>query len=146
MAPVDHDTAAEETKRLTDQLVKRYRTPDRPYFTRAEAEHLIGRRYRSTADYSGVPAGTTGKISGVYNVDNAGECWGVDVTWDGIRGGSPADLERGGLTDGFSRSDLFLVFTGGPDIGRRAMVPLDGPDGGPDPDADRAPSDARSGS
>jgi hypothetical protein len=57
---------------------------------------------------------------------------GVDVTWAGIPGGSPLELERGGLlTDGFSRQQLFTVFTAGPHAGRRAMVPLDGADGGP---------------
>jgi hypothetical protein len=55
----------------------------------------------------------------------------VDVTWQGISGGSPHDALRGGLTDGFSRRDLFLVFAAGPNRGRRAMVPLDLPGDGP---------------
>ena len=101
------------------------------YFSEADARALIGRRFRATNEYGGVPAGSVGMVSDVYAVDHRRQQFGVDVTWQGIAGGSPLDLERGGRTDGFSRRDLFLVFTGGPNRGRRAMVPLDGPDGGP---------------
>ena len=100
------------------------------YFTRAEAEAQVGRRYRASGGYSGVPSGTAGRVSGVYEV--AGRGFGVDVTWEGIPGGSPLDSDRGGLTDGFSRAELFLVLPRGPLAGRRAMEPIDGPDGGPD--------------
>jgi cardiolipin synthase A/B len=104
---------------------------DVEYFTEAAAASLVGRRYRSTARYSRVAPGPIGRVTGRYVAGSAGRCFGVDVTWEGVRGGSPLDLERGGLTDGFSRAQLFTVFTGGPNTGRRAMVPLDGPDGGP---------------
>jgi hypothetical protein len=97
----------------------------RQYFTEAEARILVGRRYRATARYSGVPEGGVGVVSGIYPV---GGRFGVDITWQGIAGGSPLDLERGGLTDGFSRRDLALVFTAGVNRDKRAMVPL-GPDG-----------------
>jgi hypothetical protein len=103
---------------------------DEEYFTDGEAAALVGCRYRASARYSGVPPGSIGVISGVYALDAARRRWGVDVTWEGIRGGSPLDLQRGGLTDGFSRRQLYTVFTGGPNTGRRARSPLDGPDGG----------------
>jgi hypothetical protein len=90
-------------------------------FTEAAARGFIGRRYRSTAQYSGVEPGSIGTVCDIYS--RGGGRFGVDVTWEGI------DVERGGLTDGFSWADLALVFTGGPNKGRRAMVPLDGPDG-----------------
>lgn len=90
-------------------------------FTEAEARGLIGRRYRSTGRYSGVEPGSVGTVCATYSRGRGR--FGVDVTWVGI------DVERGGLTDGFSRADLALVFSGGPNKGRRAMVPMDGPDG-----------------
>jgi hypothetical protein len=101
-------------------------SPGRQYFTEAEAQILVGRRYRATARYAQVPEGSVGVVSGIYPV---GGRFGVDITWQGIAGGSPLDLERGGLTDGFSRRDLALVFTAGVNRDKRAMVPLDGPDG-----------------
>ncbi len=35
---------------------------ERKYFTRSEAEKLVGRRIRSLVDFSGVPKGTTGRV------------------------------------------------------------------------------------
>jgi hypothetical protein len=101
-------------------------SPAREYFTEAEALSLVGRRYRATSRYSHVPEGSVGVVSGTYPV---GGRFGVDITWQGIAGGSPLDLERRGLTDGFSRRDLALVFTAGVHRDKRAMVPLDVPDG-----------------
>ena len=45
--------------------------------------------------------------------------------WEGLAPHSPADEALGGRGDGFSRRDLFLVFTAGEDARDRAMVPLD---------------------
>lgn len=105
----------------------------RAYFTREEARALLGRKYRATAAYAGVPAGTVGKVVEAYGGDDA---LGLDIQWQGIPGGTPHEMSLGGLRiDGFSRDDLFTIFTGGAQKGRRAMVPLDGPDGGP-PSAD----------
>lgn len=88
------------------------------YFTKDEAVALRGRRYRCTAGYSGVPAGTVGVVGEEYE---SGDGFGVDVRWE---------ASDAVLVDGFSKTDLFLVFTDGPNAGRRAMVP-DMADGGP---------------
>lgn len=108
------------------------------YFTASEAQALIGRRFQANPKgpgYSGVPEGTVGTVTSVYPVDRRRGLYGVDVTWEGIRGGSPHDQARGGLTDGFSRSDLEARFN--PEVpgcgGERAMLPYDGPGGIPVP-------------
>lgn len=95
-------------------------TREREYFTLQEAKHLVEKRYESTHPYANVPPGTVGRVSGLYHAGT--NMWGVDITWEGVPGGSPIDIERGGLTDGFSRRDLLLRFPSG----ERAMVPIDG--------------------
>ncbi len=100
---------------------------DRTHFTPREADALLGSRYRATAPYSGVPAGTVGRVYASYEVANG--LRGLDIVWELPPTGAPADHIAGGRTDGFSREDLYLVFTAGAQLGQRAMVPLDGPDG-----------------
>lgn len=102
---------------------------DRTHFTPEEAEALLGRRYRATAPYAGVPAGTVGRVYGSYEVNDG--LRGLDVVWELPPSGSAADHAAGGRTDGFSRDDLYLVFLAGPHVGQRAMLPLDSADGGP---------------
>ena len=85
---------------------------DRTHFTAEEAEALLGRRYRATAPYAGVPAGTVGRVYGSYEVNDG--LRGFDVVWELPPSGSPADSAAGGRTDGFSRDDLYLVFTARP--------------------------------
>lgn len=95
---------------------------EREHFTRGEVRTLIGKRYKATAGYAGVPAGTIGKIVDFYSADRNPESeastYGVDVMWE--------DVAREHPTDGFSRTDLLMVFKAGPHAGTRAMVPLDG--------------------
>lgn len=47
------------------------------------------------------------------------------MVWEGLPARSPADEALGGRSDGFSRRDLFLVFTGGEHAGRQAIEPVD---------------------
>lgn len=96
------------------------------YFRFREVASIEGKHYRATRAYAIVPAGSIGRVSGIYLAPGDGGWYGVDVTWEGIAGGRALDLERGGLTDGFSKTDLVLRFTSGPHAGERAMVPLDG--------------------
>ena len=86
------------------------------HFTREEAVQLIGKRFRNTAPYANVPAGTVGRVVDLYPV--GGQRFGVDIQWD-----RPAPLRE--LRDGFSKQDLEMIFTGGAEKGKRAMIPLD---------------------
>ena len=93
-------------------------------FSKAEAEAELGRRYRATAGYAAVPAGSVGVVSAVSPAVGGG--FGVEVTWEGVDGGR--------LVDGFSRAELLKVLREPPFVGRRAMVPSGGRDeeeGGP---------------
>lgn len=92
------------------------------YYTFDSARAMVGKRFRATAGYCGVPAGTVGRVTGIYEVNRWSDWWGIEVTWESIPPTCPLDTERGGLTDGFSRKDLEMVFTGGPNVGERAMV------------------------
>ena len=113
----------------------------REYFTTEEAMAFLGRRYRATRAYAGVPAGTIGRVAAAYTVPPDGELYGLDVVWERLSARSPADEALGGRSDGFSRRDLFLVFTGGEHAGRRAMEPV-GSDPEP-PGLRRAPARGR---
>lgn len=110
---------------MTDELLSGLGIPARDGFTEAEAIRLLGRRYRATVAYSGVPAGTIGRVFDYYR--RGGGLHGVDIVWE-LPPGSPLPVAR--RTDGYSRADLFCVVRGGPLEGHRAMVPLDAPDGG----------------
>lgn len=97
-----------------------------PYFSRIEAQRFVGMRYRTVGPYSGIPRGTIGLVTGIYAVDVAEERFGLDITWEGLRPASPAGASAAAArTDGFSRADVYLRFTAGPDAGRRAIEPLD---------------------
>lgn len=83
-------------------------------FTEAEARALVGRRIRTHVAWSGVPKGTTGKVTGA---DPVGGGWDVAITWDlptdppmiasGEIAGEPVTYIRSGkpLTDWFTRSE-----------------------------------------
>lgn len=94
------------------------------YYTESEARKMVGKRFRATAGYARVPAGTIGRVSGVYAVrQRRTDDYGIEVTWEGVAGGTPLDQERAAaMTDGFSKTDMEMVFTGGPLDGKRAMV------------------------
>lgn len=91
--------------------------PVREHFTLEEARSLQDKRYRATAGYANVQPGAEGRVVGMYYV--GGGHYGVDVEWQ-----RPAPATR--IVDGFSRTDLLCVFTGGRHKGERAMVPLNG--------------------
>jgi hypothetical protein len=107
---------------------------ERKYFTRAEAETLVGRRIRSLVDFSGVPKGTSGRVT---RVDPAGqskppfgeavEVFSVAIQWDlprrqpliaaGTADGEPFVFVDTGipLVDWFSKDeyDRYLMEEGG---------------------------------
>jgi hypothetical protein len=72
-----------------DELASADGVHERKYFTRAEAEALVGRRIRSLVDFSGVAKGTSGRV---IRVDPAGqskppfgkavEVFSVAIQWD----------------------------------------------------------------
>lgn len=112
------------------------------YFTLAEAEAQVGKKYRSACGYADVPAGTTGTVVSLYMVRR--DEYGVEVEWDrpedrearsalirgitrqmpGLGGGVVLHRRVQPRIDGFSKADLDLVFTGGELKGRRAMEPV----------------------
>ena len=96
----------------------------REYFTAEEATALLGRRYRVTRAYAGVPAGSIGRVAGAYPATGAAaELFGLDVVWEGLVPRTPEAL--GGRSDGFSPRDLLLVLAAGEHAGRRSMEPID---------------------
>ena len=74
------------------------------YFTHAEADLLARKqvRVRSLVNFSGVDAGTMGRVTGWY--EHPRRKFGVNVRWDCKEGQYP-------LVDGFSKSEyqLFLA-------------------------------------
>lgn len=52
---------------------------NREYFTRKEAEALVGKRIHTLIAWSGVPIHTTGRV---ISADENGGCWTVAVRWD----------------------------------------------------------------
>lgn len=69
------------------------------YFTLSEARAKQNKKIRSRVEFSGVPKGTTGKVTGMYSCRVG--TYGIDVTWDLPR-------ERP-LIDGFSKRDYELL-------------------------------------
>jgi hypothetical protein len=79
-------------------------TETEPTWTREEASTLVGLRIITTRPYSGVPAGTTGTVTGFEEGGKRHPDGLVDpyvmITWD-LPGRRPPPL-----TDGFSRADF----------------------------------------
>jgi len=63
------------------------------YFTKSEAQAKVGKRVKTKIEFYQLPAGTTGKVTGIYSG------WrnesGVDITWN----------RNPPITDGFSKDE-----------------------------------------
>ena len=79
----------------------------RSYFSKEQAEALLGKRIRSLADFSGIPAGTTGTVVAMDEVYT--EDFDVVIEWD--FGGSLHGAQTKALRDWFTPDEFekFLV-------------------------------------
>ena len=70
------------------------------YFTEQEANELIGKNVKALREFSGIPIGTIGKVTGKYfhNLGIMEKKYGVDVKWKTINGHD--------VVDGFSKADF----------------------------------------
>ena len=68
-------------------------------WTEAEARALVGKRVRTTIEFSGVPAGTEATIT---RADPGSDGWTVGLTWDLEDHKGPG---RKPLTDWFTRDE-----------------------------------------
>ena len=75
----------------------------REYFTREEAEALVGKRIRTLIAWSGVPIHTTGRV---ISADENGDGWTVAIRWD-----LPIKPQQEGFEE--SAGEPFLVVSGG---------------------------------
>ena len=74
------------------------------HFTREEAAGTLGNKIQTRMAFSGIPAGTTGVVSAMYNA--GGNEWGIDVTWNlKNRKGKPP------VIDGFSKTEYESFLT-----------------------------------
>ena len=86
------------------------------HFTKEEAANVLGNKIQTRMAFSGIPAGTTGTVTAMYNA--GGSDWGVDITWTlKNRKGKPP------LVDGFSKTEyesfLTVIPTGVSDVNVR---------------------------
>lgn len=65
------------------------------HFTRREALGKLGKKIKTLRHFSGVPAETTGTVTGMYACGNS---FGLDITWDLPGRARP-------LVDGFSKDE-----------------------------------------
>ena len=87
---------------------------DRTTWTATEARALVGKRVRTTIEFSGVPTGTEATVT---RADPGSDGWSVGLTWDlsheppavwfGEVEGEPVTAIRTGkpLTDWFTRDE-----------------------------------------
>ena len=79
----------------------------RSYFSKDQAEALLGKKIRSLADFSGIPAGTTGTVVAIDEVYTEG--FDVVIEWD--LGDRLYGAQTKQLRDWFTRDEFekFLV-------------------------------------
>jgi hypothetical protein len=79
-------------------MTNHIKTNNPNYFTLVEAKLKIGKRIRTQTEFSGVPIGTIGTVTGYHNYSK--DQIGLDITWNIANRPIP-------LVDGFDKREYY---------------------------------------